>query len=419
VTAGSDPFARRVFLHIGLHKTGTTYLQNTFRVNARELMDEAVLYPTDSARPVQTLAVADLMGRRPQGATDTRISGAWPSLVDTVNSSDAPTALLSDEHLSLVSPKQARRAVRAFAEREVHVIVTARDLARVLVSAWQEDVKNGAAWTWAEFSAAVKDPGAASRSPARGFWLRQDLPAILATWQSAVPRERLHVVTVPPAGASSVALLDRFGSLVGFDPKRLTHEPPWVNETIGLAGTEVIRRLNERLGGRLNQRQYDRVVKLTIVRILGEQTEPVRFALPPEDLDWVRERGQRMIDELRDASYPVVGDLDELVPRPASGRRPDDASEAELTDATLAALTGLAERYAKVWWARRDPDGDTISEDRWTRVSSSARAVVYRGQRVAARYADRSTLMGKALDRYLKLRALSRDRAAGGRKAAG
>jgi hypothetical protein len=407
-----------LFLHIGLHKTGTTYLQNTLRVNAAELQAEGVHYPADGARPVQVLAVADFMGRRPQGATDNRITGAWQGVVDTVSSSDAPTALLSDEHLSLASPKQARRAVRAFPDREVHVIVTARDLGRVLVSAWQEEVKNRGAWTWAEFSSAVQDPGAASRSPARGFWLRQDLPAILATWQSGVPRERIHVVTVPPAGTSSSALLARLGSLVGFDARRLTHEAPWANETIGLAGTEVVRRLNERLGDSLNQRQYDRTVKLTIVRILAELTEPVRFALPPEDLDWARERGQQMIDAVREAAYPVVGDLDELVPRPASGRRPDEPSEGELTDAALAALAGLAERYAKVWWARRDPDDEANPEARWVRVSSNARAVVYRGQRVAARYADRSAVAGRVLDGYLRLRAVSRDRAAGRHRAA-
>jgi hypothetical protein len=411
----SDPSpapVRRVFLHIGLHKTGTSYLQNTFRANVSGLRDQGVFFPAERRHPVQSLAVADLMGRRPRGTTDARIAGAWQAAVDAVNSTDAPTILLSDEHLSLATTRQVRRAVQAFAGAQVHVVVTARDLARVLVSAWQEEVKNRGSWSWAEFSAAVKDPTAASRNPARAFWIRQDLPAVLATWQAALPVERIHVVTVPPAGTPSAMLLQRFGSVVGFDPLQLSEPARWSNETIGLAGTEVIRRLNERLAD-LNQRQYDRVMKLTIVRILGRETDPIRFTLPEEDFGWVRERGLAMIEAVRERGYPVAGDLDELVPLPAAGRRPDDAREAELLEAALAALAGLSQRYATAWWASKDPDDQLSADSPKVQLASGARAAVFRGQRAAARYADRSPVAGKAMAGYLRLRAAAREHSAG------
>jgi len=31
---------KTVYLHVGLHKTGTTYLQNVFRANRKQLRDE-------------------------------------------------------------------------------------------------------------------------------------------------------------------------------------------------------------------------------------------------------------------------------------------------------------------------------------------------------------------------------------------
>ena len=405
---------RRVFLHIGLHKTGTTYLQNVLRANRAQLADQGVLYPGGAGQPVQVFAVWDLLGRRPRGASDARITGAWAATVDLVNGSDHPTVLLSDEHLSLASPRQARTAVQAFDGAEVHVVVTARDLARVLVSAWQEEIKNRGAWTWQQFAGAVRDPDAAARNPARGFWMRQDLPAILETWQTAVPTERVHVVTVPPAGAPSGVLLDRVASVVGFDPERLTEEPPWTNETVGLAGTEALRRLNERLDNTLNQRQYDRVVKLTIVRILADRTTPVPLAVPPEDFGWVRERGQAMIDAVRQRGYPVVGDLAELEPVPAEGRHPDEVDDAEVLDLTLTALAGLAERYATVWWARKRPDDEVAVDSMRAKATSNARAVAFQGKRAAAQLADRSPLAAKALGAYLGGRAAVRRRATRG-----
>jgi hypothetical protein len=47
-----------------------------------------------------------------------------------------------------------------------------------------------------------------------------------------------------------------------------------------------------------------------------------------------------MVDALRRAGYPVVGDLDELVPLPSAdpGRHPSDAAEGEILDAALDAV---------------------------------------------------------------------------------
>jgi hypothetical protein len=403
---GAEP---RVYFHIGLHKTGTTYVQNVLRANRQRLGNQHVLYPGGEGFPVQVFAVWDLLGRRPKGSGDARIAGAWRTMVDATLAAGQPTTLISDEHLSLANGKQVRAAVNAFPDHQAHVIVTARDLGRILVSAWQEEVKNRGSWTWDEFSAAVQDPAKAALAPARGFWLRQDLPAILETWESTVPAEQIHVITVPSSGSSPDVLMDRIGSVVGFDASRLNAPAPWANETIGVAGTEVIRRLNGRLRA-LNQRQYDRAMKLTLVRLLAERTEPVRFSLPEEDYSWVRDRGDQMTKAVQAHGYDIVGDVAELETKPTSGRRPDDPTDAELLEAALAALAALSERYATVWWARKEPDEEVGGAAPTAKASSGLRALVFRGQRTAAGVADRNRVAGRALGVYLKARAKSRHR---------
>ena len=373
---------------------------------------QGVEFTGGPGEPVQAFAVWDLQGRRPRGVDDKRIAGSWAALVQTVNACGlADRALISEERLSLSTLKQARRAVTSFPDSEVHVVVTVRDLGRVVVSAWQEEVKNDQTWTWEQFAAAVKDPDQVAISPARGFWLRQDLTKICETWEASVPAERLHLITVPVSGTPPDVLLDRFASVVGFDASLLTEQPVWSNETVGVAATEVIRRLNERFGGRLNQRAYDRVVKFTLVQMLAKRTEPVRFSLPPEELAWVAERAEAFVASVQERGYPVIGDLDELRPRLRTpARRPDDATEAELLEASLDALALLSERYATTWWTRRA----AILDEPYTRtgdLASRARGVIFRGQRSAATLADRSPVLARALRLLMKTRDRARSRA--------
>lgn len=195
-------------------------------------------------------------------------------------STDDPVAVLSEEALSLASIAQARKAVRSFPDREVHIVVTARDLARVALSAWQEDVKTDETWIWREYAKALADPGERAKSPARGFWLRQDLPAVLDVWATVVPHECIHVVTVPPPGADPIELLRRFGRAVGFDATSLPADVTWDNTSMGAVGTEVLRRANVHLHRRLNQRQYHDVVETALAPILAGAAGAARLRLP-------------------------------------------------------------------------------------------------------------------------------------------
>ncbi|MBA3234067.1 MAG: hypothetical protein H0T17_09000 [Propionibacteriales bacterium] len=400
----------RVFLHIGLHKTGTTFLQNLLAANRAQLRAKGVDYPGGEGEPVQAFAALDLQGRRPRGYNDRRVEGSWDAIVTAVHQRGLPTALISDERLSMSTLKQVRRAVASFPSSQVHVIVTARDLGRIAVSAWQEDIKSDETWTWQQFVAAVKDPAQLAKSPARGFWLRQDLPKICETWESAVGACRVHVVTVARTGSSPEELLHRFAGVVGFDPDILSESATWSNETVGVAATEVIRRVNERLGGRLNQREHDRAIKNTLVHMLAERTEPKRFTLPADDVSWARSRADEMIAALQERGYPVCGDLDELrVVFNEDGRRPDDASDHELLDAALDALALLAERYATSWWVRRKANIE--AEPGKGSVRSKARGAVFRSQRRAAELADHSSVAAKAVGAVLKARDRARIKA--------
>jgi hypothetical protein len=391
-----------VYLHIGLHKTGTSYLQGLWAANRAGLADQGVHYCGADGEPAQRLAAMDALGHRARGTDDTRVSGQWQALVDATARSALPVALVSAEGLSVARPRQVRQIVASFPDREVHVVVTCRDLGRVLVSSWQEAVKNDGTWTWPQYAAAVADPDGRGRSPGRGFWLAQDLPAILATWRRWVPADRIHVVTVPPPAAAPGELHRRVGAVVGYDPAALTAPAEWDNASLGAAGTELVRRLNVALGHRLNQRQHDHVVKSVIVRQLVGSGRGDRYGLPDRDRGWVEAAARDQIAGVRAAGVQVTGELADLLPRvDPTARDPQQAGTAELLEAAVVALTGVSERYATRWWREVRGRGGAAEVALRVRTSSALRAVSFRARRAAATVADRNRFAGRFAARYL------------------
>jgi len=320
---------RRLVLHVGLHKTGTTYLQNVLRANRAALAAQGVWVPVPDVAgvPSATMAAWDLRGRRSERSRDRRQVGQWDALCSAAARSPMPVALVSAESLSLLTRRQASRALAGFADRSPTVVVTCRDLGRVLVSGWQESVKNGAVEDWSTYVARVRDREARGRDPGRGFWLNHDLPAVLDVWGHTVPTDRLVVVTLPPAGAPAGTLLARFAEAVGFDPSPLDTSSARANPGLGVAGTEVVRRLNVRLGRRLNGRQQDHVVRHVVVGGL-RAADDAREGLPAEELPWLTGEARRTVAAVRHSGARVVGDLDDLRPRPdPRARRPGSATD--------------------------------------------------------------------------------------------
>ena len=70
---------RRLVLHVGLHKTGTTYLQSVLRANRDVLAAQGVWVPVPDGTgvPSATMAAWDLRGRKSEGSRDRRQVGQW------------------------------------------------------------------------------------------------------------------------------------------------------------------------------------------------------------------------------------------------------------------------------------------------------------------------------------------------------
>lgn len=135
-----------LFLHVGLHKTGTTSLQKAFFDNRAALERQGVLYPSTglSPKPVNwghhELAYA--LRQRPQGLE------MWQALREEADAAGLPKVLVSSEELSLLpfptlpGPAAFKLISEVFEGYDVRLICYLRPQAEMIASLYNHHVKS-------------------------------------------------------------------------------------------------------------------------------------------------------------------------------------------------------------------------------------------------------------------------------------
>src|SRR5215207_7032010 len=117
--------AAKVFLHIGLPKTGTTYLQTVMWADRERMRSQGVLLPGRERR--DHLWSTRIIREDPNLHTyEERVRESWGALKAEIAGCDG-TALISHEFFAGASAEQAARMVAELAPAEVHLVVTARE----------------------------------------------------------------------------------------------------------------------------------------------------------------------------------------------------------------------------------------------------------------------------------------------------
>lgn len=349
--------SRRVLLHVGTPKTGTSYLQDVLFRNRARLLKQDVNYPADRF-DAHFLAALDLMRLR-WGGLESEAVGAWDKLAQSVRDHDG-TSIISHEILATASRKQVARALTSLGHEadgsgtEIHLIISVRDLVRQIPAEWQENVKHRAGFKFSRFLELIRDPQRGHRVGA-WFWGVQEIPDILARWGAGLPPERVHIVTVPPPGGAPEVLWQRFSTTFGLDDLDLDLGTERSNPSLGVPESALVRRINRVAARDLPPAMYRPLVReLLAHRTLSQRTDSPRLALPVADYGWVSELTEAWIAELSGKQYDVVGDLADLrAPEPVATKRsnPDNPSERQVAAAALDAIKALlleaAERQAE------------------------------------------------------------------------
>ncbi|RNL62038.1 hypothetical protein EFK50_09430 [Nocardioides marmoriginsengisoli] len=337
--------ATKVILHVGSPKTGTSLLQEMFFAERERLSEQGILYPAERF-DAHFLAALDLMDLK-WGGLEAQAVGAWDRLAAEVR--DWPgTVIISHEILARATPDQVARALASLGG-EVHIVLSARDLVRQIPAEWQENVKHRRVKTYADFLDGIRDP---ERSSILGqwFWGVQETPAVLERWGAGVPREQVHLVTVPPPGAPKDQLWQRFAQVFGFDPQAFPAPGTRANHSLGVAEATAVRRLNEQIATAVPNHHYRALVRESLVhQNLSQERASSRISVPDDVWAWAEQLSRTWVAEIALQGYDVVGDLDDLVPQPALPYVDPAASTSEEQSAVLLrALTAMTVEAARL-----------------------------------------------------------------------
>ena len=328
-------------LHVGTPKTGTTYLQDVLWRNRILLRERDVLVPGD-VPDAAFLAALDLTHSGWGGEPHPRSPGRWHALVEETRPYPG-SVVISHEMFSGATAEHAQIVVEAFAPAPVEIVITARDLMRQVPAEWQENIKHGRVKTFEEFWQLLSDP-AREHEAARWFYQAQDVPGIVDRWASAVPADRVRVVTVPPSGADPQLLWQRFAEACGLDDSGFDLDVHDGNQSLDTVTTALLRRVNvQLLDDPLRIDQRDDLLKGVLAhRVLAPMTSrDARIRLPADIAHELHEQAVDWRTRLEKSGCTVIGDIDELVP-PEPGPAAADGSEPAPDDVPPAAVLKVA-----------------------------------------------------------------------------
>lgn len=347
--------APRLVLHIGVQKSGTTFLQRMLEERTEALEALGVVYPVpEGGGPVRVnaheAATYGLLGTEYPWVGTRRAAAEeawWQRLRDQVRSCPG-TAVVSAEALAVVRSDAAQRVIDELGADEVRVVVTARSLGRLLPSSWQQHVRNGRTASFPRFIdglAAQRARGWESieKEPDAHMWRAFGLGRLAERWASLVGPERVAVVGNP--GSGSGRLWHRFMEAAGLseeaDRVPAPSEGTTVHGGVMAAEAEVLRALNGNLSAQGWSYEEGALLRDRIVDAFrAREDRGPRLAVPSRFRDQVAAWSAEDIDDLRASGALVVGSPEELVYNPDEDPDPprsNDIAEAAGTAAVAAA----------------------------------------------------------------------------------
>lgn len=301
-----------VLLHIGPAKTGSTAMQHAMFQVREQLAEHGVHYVGSRPHEKEAGGIALGLAHGAIGRRDPRPE-SWQRLVDEIAGTPQPRMVLSNEDFGRADDAAIDRILAATGAERTHLVYVARRLDKVLPSHWQQQVKARMTSSYEDFLREMLDPDA-------GTWRHelvmgpQDVGAVLARWGKRIPPERMTVVVA--AEGDRETLPRAFETLLGLPTGLIAPPAGPANQSMGLAETEAVRRINLlAIKEQWTPVEYRQLVQLGVVRALKNRaggSGPRIGGVPAWAFDRVAELADAQVDGIRSTGAHVIGDPEGL-----------------------------------------------------------------------------------------------------------
>lgn len=344
--AGFTPVAAlpadAIVLHVGVHKTGTTAIQAALADARPELRKAGVVYPgRKKAHHRSAMALTQrTWGWKGKGGEVVEPE-VYDWLVTQANRHRTRVAI-SSEFFCEGDADVAAKVVRDLGAQRVHVVITLRNLGRLLPSSWQQYLKYGMEADYERWLHSVFEAGG-KMTPS--FWRRNDHAGVVERWAAAAGADNVTVMVLE--GVDLSAQFRTFAQLLDVPEDLLVSRMNLTsNRSMTAAEAGLLLRLNGHVKKAISWDEYVKYVRRGVALGMVENREPAadepRVHTPDWALDAAAEHGRRHVEAIGASGVRVLGDLALLGERIASTPAPTQAVDSSVpTEAAVQAVLSV------------------------------------------------------------------------------
>jgi hypothetical protein len=304
---------KKLIIHPGFHKTGTTALQQALSEVRDELLESKFFYPhiagTAHHRAARSVIEKTWGWKNRGGKSADAIE--WKKLEKKINSSK-DTAIISSEFFSEADLIQLADMAKRLSGFDVQVIFTWRPLPFMLASSYQQYLKYGLKKSYSEWLESIFDlPGEAKFTPS--FWKRNLHGDVVARWAETFGTEKVSLIAVNES--NQTYLYETFADLAGI-PKGILKEPAHMQMNRSLTFTEasLLLEINRTYPKDLDWDSYEIFIRKGNIKALtrsNKHDERDEKILTPEwAIAKAVELNSQNVAKIKSLGIKVVGDLD-------------------------------------------------------------------------------------------------------------
>jgi hypothetical protein len=306
---------RRLIIHAGFHKSGTTALQEAFDAQSEELKAAGIVYPNIGRKAHHRIAWA-LTGRAwgwsKRGGEKTSRKH-WEQLAKSINSSKAETILISSEFFSELKGDSIRTIFSEIKERKIEVIFTVRPLVKLLSSSYQQYLKYGTKSDYTSWLHSVLDnPGESKINPT--FWMRHFHGRVVARWVDVFGAKSVTVIIVDESQPEF--LFNSINNYLGLPQGFLKAQKTGSNRSLNMEEIALLIELNNRFPQDRDWSEYEVFVRDGYIRRLTDHVPPAKDGEKLPTPQWAVEKGNKIGEqnkkELLATGATIIGNIESL-----------------------------------------------------------------------------------------------------------
>jgi len=304
---------KKLIIHPGFHKTGTTALQQALNEVRAEMLEADFNYPRIAGNAHHRAArsvIEKTWGWKNRGGKSADAI-EWKKLERKLSSNDG-TAIISSEFFSEADQNQLANLTRRLDGVEVEVIFTWRPLPFMLASSYQQYLKYGLKKSYSEWLDSIFEvPGEAKFTPS--FWKRNLHGDVVARWAETFGAENVSLIAVDESNPGY--LYETFAELAGI-PKGILREPAHLEMNRSLTFTEaaLLLEINRTYPKDLDWDSYEIFIRKGNIKALTSSDKhegtDEKILTPEWAIAKAAELNLQNVAKIKSLGIKVIGNLD-------------------------------------------------------------------------------------------------------------